>query len=154
MGCANIFQKHFFGCALLAAFGFTFLKLTMPHASAAYAQTIPAITIKTPRARDANTFETDRALDATCRKSGQNNAVCLCLTHVMKYEMNLKPYRATPQLFGQPEDRSALHRKLYRKGYTKTDVEIAENMERSLITSEDFGLRCAEAKSYYRNTAK
>lgn len=154
MGRAYIFQKLIFGITLLAAFSFVFPKLVLPQANAASAQTIPAISINTSGARDANTFESDKALDAACRKSGQDKAVCLCLTHVMKYEMSLNTYRAATRLYGQTGDRSALHRKLYSKGFKKADIEMAENMERSLITADDFGPRCAEAKSYYRNSAK
>ena len=154
MGRIYIFRKLILGCALLIAFSMVFPKLTMPQANAASAQTIPAISINTSGARDANTFESDKALDAACRKSGQDNAVCLCLTHVMKYEMSLKTYRAATRLYGQAGDRSALHRKLYSEGYQKPDIETAENMERNLVASDDFGLRCAEAKSYYRNAAK
>jgi len=147
-------QKLTFGLTVLAALSFAFPRFAMPQANAASAQTIPAINAAPPGARDADTFQSDKALDAACRKSGQNTAVCLCLIHVMKYEMSLTSYRAAPRLFGQSGDRAELHRKLYSEGYRKSDVETAEHMERSLITAVDFAPRCAESKAYYRKPAK
>jgi len=89
---AYIFQKLLFGVALLGLLGLVFPKLALPHANAAAAQTLPAISMNTSGARDARTFESDKALDAACRKSGQDQAICLCVTHVMKYEHpNLRP---------------------------------------------------------------
>ncbi len=154
MAQANILQKVIFGFVLLAALGFALPKLAMPNANAASAQTHPAISINPASARDANTFESDKALYAACRKSGQDSAVCLCLTHVMKYEMSLKSYHAATRLYGQPPSRNALHGKLQAEGYKKSEIERAENMERSLLASEDFGLRCAGAKAYYKKAVK
>ena len=57
------------------------------------AQTLPIISLDTPLARDAETFEMDKTLDAACRKTGQDKSVCLCITHIMKYELTLSEYR-------------------------------------------------------------
>lgn len=149
-----IFQKLLFGVALLGLLGLVFPQLALPHANAAAAQTLPAISMNTSGARDARTFENDKALDAACRKSGQDQAICLCVTHVMKYEMSLKTYRAATRLYGRPADRTALHRKLETEGYKASEITVAEDMERSLTTSQDFAPRCAEAKAYYRTSKR
>ena len=150
MGRIYSLQKLLFSVAVITAFGVALPKFAMPYANAASAQTLPAISINPASARDAKTFESDKALVAACQKTGQDKAVCVCLTHVMKYEMNLKTYRAATRLYGQPIDRIALHRKLQAEGYEASEIETAENMERSLITAANFAPRCADAKAYYR----
>ena len=75
-------------------------------------------------ARDANTFQTDKGLDAACRDAGQEKETCLCLVHVLKYDLPLKNYRAAARRFEQTENNA-------------------------LITRDDFAPRCAEAKAYY-----
>jgi len=113
-------------------------------------QTVPVIDLDTPLARDANTFDTDKALDATCRKSGQKKSVCLCVTHIMKYELTLSEYRAATRLYGQSGDRTALKQVLRTEGTPASDIAMAEQMERSLLKTDDFAIRCSEAKSYYK----
>jgi hypothetical protein len=149
MGRTYILHKRLFNFAFIAALGLAAPKVAMPYANAASAQTVPAIALNPASARDANTFESDKTLVAACQKSGQNKTVCICLTHVMKYEMSLTTYRAATHLYGQPADRSALHRKLQAEGYKASEIKTAENMERSLITAADFAPRCANAKAYY-----
>ena len=117
------------------------------------AQIYPVISLNTPLARDAETFEADKTLNSACRKTGQGNAICLCVTHIMKYELTLSEYRAATRLYGQPTDRSALHSTLKDEGFKATEIELAQQMERSLIEDEDFALRCNEAKAYYKNAA-
>ena len=117
------------------------------------AQIYPVISLNTPLARDADTFANDKTLDAACRKTGQENAVCLCVTHIMKYELTLSEYRAATRLYGQPNDRTALHSALRGEGVKATEIGMAEQMEQSLIEDEDFALRCSEAKAYYKSAA-
>jgi len=74
----------------------------------ASAQTHSALYLPEGGARDANTFEIDKALDAACRKSGQSQSVCLCVTHVMKFEMSLKSYQAATRLYGHRRSRYRL----------------------------------------------
>ena len=116
------------------------------------AQTYPVISLNTPLARDAQTFEADKALEATCRKNGQEKAVCLCVTHILKYELTLSEYRAVTRLYGQKGDRNALRQSLKDEGFKSAEIKMAEEMEQSLVEDKDFALRCAEAKAYYNTT--
>jgi len=115
------------------------------------AQIYPTIPLNTPLARDAETFEIDKSLDAQCRKMGKPSSVCLCVTHVMKYELTLREYRVATRLYGQTEQRFALQQSLRREGYTASEIEMVEEMERSLTEDDDFDERCSDAKSYYKN---
>lgn len=125
-------------------------KLSQAEARIPAAQIYPVISLNTPLARDAQTFETDKKLNAACRKTGQENAVCLCVTHIMKFELTLSEYRAATRLYGQAEDRTALHNALKDEGFKATEINLAEQMEDTLIEDEDFTLRCTEAKAYYK----
>ena len=147
------FLALFCGFAFLAAFGFIFPKTTVPSAHAASAQTIPAISV-TNSARDAGTFQLDKALDAACRKSGQTGPVCICVTHVMKYELSLEEYKVASRIYGQRKNRSTLRTQLYTEGYQKTAIDTAAEMEDRLIQSSDFAARCANAKAYYKTTQR
>jgi len=117
------------------------------------AQTYPAISTETPPARDADTFAGDRTLEASCRKTGQEKAFCLCVTHIMKYELTLPEYRAVTRLYGRAVDRRDIHRTLKNEGFTPAEIKVAEAMEQSLVQSDDVSARCAEAKAYYKNEA-
>ena len=143
------------GFSTLAALGFIFPKITVPDANAASAQTLPAIsTSESNAARDASTFQLDKTLEASCRKSGQTGAVCLCVTYVMKYELSLKEYSAATRLYGEQTNREPLRTQLYDEGYQMAEIETALKMERDLIQNIDFAERCANAKAYYRTTRR
>ncbi len=114
------------------------------------AQFYPAISVNTPLARDEETFENDKTLDAECRKSGRKSAVCLCVTHILKYEMTLSEYQVVTRIYGQPKDRTRLYETLKNEGFNAAEIGIAEDMERSLTENKDFALRCSEAKAYYK----
>ena len=137
----------------LAAFALSSPGTVLPlqaEASANAAQIYPAISVNTPLARDEETFENDRTLDAECRKSGQNSAVCLCVTHILKYELTLSEYQVVTRIYGQPQDRTRLYQRLKNEGFKASEIGIAEEMERSLTQDKDFALRCSEAKAYYK----
>ena len=137
--------------ASLACFAALSVSSTAPvHAAA---QTHPAVTQDALMARDANTFQNDKALDAACRKTGQANSVCLCVTHVMKYELSLNQYRATTRLYGTTTDREAIRQTLLNEGILLSDIKVAEQMEQSLIGDPNFSYRCADAKAYYKTSA-
>lgn len=121
------------------------------HAQAASAQLYPTISLNTPLARDADTFEIDKILNAQCRKIGKPSAMCLCVTHVMKYELTLAEYQVATRLYGRPENRTTLHQRLKSEGYNASEIKTAEDMERSLTEDNDFDTRCSDAKAYYRN---
>jgi len=151
----SIAMRGLMSLAILAGLGLAYAETPIQlsaMAPASAAQTYPIISLDTPLARDAATFNDDKALNQTCRKEGGEADVCLCLTHVMKYELTLKEYRAAVRLYGLPKDRSAIHLTLQKEGYSKSDIGTAELMERSLITDHDFTLRCAEAKAYYKQS--
>lgn len=116
------------------------------------AQAYPVISLDTPLARDAQTFEADRTLEAACRQSGQDKAVCLCVTHILKYELTLAEYRAATRLYGRTDDRTELRNMLRNEGFESSEIEMAEQLEISLIEDKDFALRCSEAKAYYQNS--
>ena len=117
-------------------------------------QTYPAISLEKPLARDAETFARDRALEASCRKSGQEKDVCLCVTHIMKYELTLSEYKAATRLYGRPDKRTAIYSALKEDGFHPAEINMAEEMERSLTANQDFATRCAEAKAYYRESVR
>ena len=117
-------------------------------------QTYPVTSSQTSFARDAETFDGDRRLDAACRKSGQGKAVCLCVTHIMKYELTLSEYRAAIRLYGQSENRRAIYKILKQEGVQPADIKTAEEMERVLPREYNFAERCAEAKTYYKTSVK
>lgn len=151
-----IFRNLIFAGVFLAAvnFGVPDVEIPEANANAAAAQTLPASAIIKSGARDARTFENDKALEAACRKSGQDKAVCLCATYVMKYEMSLSSYRAATMLYGQEGDRSDLYKALARDGYHEIEIDLAEDMERKLTRASDFAMRCANAKAYYKALQK
>ena len=134
------------------------------QAFTAVAQTTPAISSATPRpkplARDASTFESDKTLNAACRKTRQNisgdsqsaitRETCLCVTHILKYELTLPEYRAVVRIYGVSGDRTQLYSNLQDEGISRADINTAERIERGLIGASDFTERCAEARAYYR----
>lgn len=125
------------------------------QAFTAVAQTTPAISRSAPLARDASTFEIDKALNAACRKSGQPNSAitreaCLCVTHVLKYELTLPNYRVAARIYGASGDRTQLYATLRKEGASTAQIALAEGLERDLIMASDFRERCATAKAYYK----
>ena len=125
---------------------------TDAEAKAPVPQTLPIISSNIPMARDIYTFDADRNLEAACRKTGQDKAVCLCVTHILKYELTLSEHRIAARLFGQAGDRKALHQTLEDEGFTLADIERVAQVNRALTQDKDFALRCAEAKAYYKNS--
>ena len=115
------------------------------------AQLHPAISLNTPLARDAKTFELDKNLNAQCRKMGTPSPICLCVTHIMKYELTLSEYQIAARLYGQSENRKPLYQTLKNEGFKTSEINMAEDMERSLTKENDFDVRCEEAKAYYKN---
>ena len=115
------------------------------------AQFYPSIPLNAQLARDADTFESDKALNEQCRTMGKRSAVCLCVTHVMKYELTLSEYYVATRLYGQAKNRNTLYQSLKSEGYKPAEINMAEEMERSLTEENDFDARCKDAKAYYRN---
>jgi len=100
---------------------------TAPNQIEAYSPSTQNYALAAPLdrlARDANTFQTDKGLDAACREAGQEEETCLCIVHILKYDLPLKDYRATLDMFEQTE-------------------------EITLIARDDFEPRCAQAMAYY-----
>ncbi len=121
----------------------------------AFAQTIPAISQTQPRARDAATFEDDKKLNLACRNSQdpkmkRTQDACLCVTHVLKYELTLTEYRAAAILYGATGDREPLYQTLRDRKFSADDINVAEHMEKNLFGTSDFAERCANAKAYYK----
>lgn len=140
--------------AALVMLGATGLTAEKAEARMPAAQTHPIISLNQILARDANTFQNDKALEAGCRKTGHDKSICLCVTHVMKYELTLDQYRAATRLYGQNGNHEDLRRTLQREGFQLEDIYIAEGMERTLISDPNFASRCATAKAYYRTKVK
>jgi len=139
--------------ASLAALFITSASASLPvqaEARIPAAQTYPVISLDTPLARDAQTFDDDKALDAACRQTGEDKAVCLCVTHIMKYELTLSEYQAATRLYGRSNGRSKIRGMLEAEGFKRTEISMAEEMEQSLVGDKDFALRCTEAKAYYQ----
>ena len=138
------------GFAVLVAVGAHLARLDQAQARVPTPQSSSLTSSETPLARDAETFEADRKLEAACRKSGQANATCLCVTHILKYELTLSEYRAVTRLYGQSLQRAGLRRTLREEGFSAADINRAETIERDLIQENDFAQRCSEAKAYYK----
>lgn len=141
--------------AITACLGLTSLsipQLTTALTRTSDTQTYPIISLDTKLARDADTFSDDKALNTACRKLGETSEVCLCVSHVMKYELTLTEYRAAARLYGQPQKREKLRAALRNDGFGLSDIGTAEQMERTLTSGPDFALRCAEAKAYYKQS--
>lgn len=151
MGRHLKFKNCLAGASLAALFMLSASGTLSAQARSSAAQTYPVISLDTPLARDAETFQGDKTLDAACRKTGQDKSVCLCVTHIMKYELTLSEYRAATRLYGRTENRTELHNTLKNEGFKPSEISMVEQMERSLIEDKDFALRCTEAKSYYKN---
>jgi len=104
---------------------------TAPHQAAAYNSSsytasdgYPLAAPLDTLARDANTFKIDKGLDEACRNTGQEKETCLCVIHILKYDLPLKDYQSAWNLFENAEDIT-------------------------LIARDDFEPRCAEAMAYY-----
>ncbi len=152
-------HKHIISAVLLGLLSLgAFTPWTFnPQAFTATAQTTPIISTRPTLARDANTFEDDKALNLACRQSRGTASssegsrdVCLCVTHVLKYELTLAEYRAAVRLYGKAQDRETLRQTLQSQGLTASEITKAEEMERTLVGSDDFAQRCANAKAYYK----
>lgn len=137
----------------LAAMGLSGARPAFAAPNMQAAQTHSASTIDNLMARDANTFQDDKALNAACRKMGRDNAVCLCVTHVMKYELSLKQYRAATRLYGTTIQRNAIRKSLQSEGFSMSEIKVAEEMETSLTADPNFSYRCTDAKAYYKTSA-
>lgn len=114
------------------------------------AQSYPMVSLQTELARDADTFEDDKTLVKSCSSDGQAQAMCLCVTHILKYELTLNEYRAAVRLYGKTKDDETITATLRDTGVEAGDIAMAKGVIRSLTTSPDFAERCAEAKAYYR----
>ena len=112
----------------------------------------PAVSLNSLDARDAGTFQTDKTLEASCRKTGQNKSVCLCVTYILKYEMTLSEYEVVSRLYGQPQNRQTLHQTLKNEGFKPSEIGKAEDIENALTQAVDFDARCLAAKSYYKDS--
>ena len=115
-------------------------------------QTQPAVRLISLEARDAETFQSDKTLEASCRKSGQNKSICLCVTYILKYEMTLSEYEVVTRLYGQTQNRQTLHQSLKNEGFKPSEIGKAEAIEKALTQAVDFDARCLAAKSYYKDS--
>ncbi len=111
-------------------------------------QTYPMISLQTELARDADTYADDKALVETCTSKGQTQATCLCITHVLKYELTLNEYKAAVRLYDQ--DAKSVSAALRDKNVSPQDIQTAKDVMANLTGDGDFPERCAEAKAYYR----
>lgn len=153
----NIRFKTFIATLGLLALGVLAPSMMDAQAFTAVAQTTPATSVQNASgvimARDASTFESDKALNAACRKTDSNAATretCLCVTHILKYELTLREYRAAVRIYGVAGDRSRIHATSQDEGISSADIAAAERAERALIGASDFAARCAKAKAYYK----
>jgi len=117
-----------------------------------YAQNanMPIISLQAELARDADTFADDKTLVAACMDKGQAKQTCLCVTHVLKYEMTLNEYRAAVHLYKKEDKPNLEMASLRALNLTPQDINTARQMMRGLTESQDFSERCSEARAYYR----
>jgi len=125
----SVFQtlKTGFIIAFLAGLFSIGASATAPEQTETYSSSPQSYALAAPLdrlARDANTFKTDKGLDAACREAGQKKETCLCVVHILKYDLPLKDYETAARQFEQAEDITLIKRK-------------------------DFATRCTEAKAYY-----
>jgi len=138
------------GFAALSTLGGQTPDIAHAEAQTPAAQIYPIISLETKLARDESTFDLDKALDLACRNTGDGPDTCLCVTHVLKFELTLPEYQAATKLYGIKGDRSEIHQSLKDEGLSPSDISTAEKMERTLTQDSDFSARCAEAKAYYK----
>ena len=101
-------------------------------------------------ARDADTFDMDKALVTACKAQGRALVDCICLTHILKYESSLDVYRASVSLYPGIEWPNTI----------KARNESWRILPRHLITAQkrldemnhatDLAVRCETAKAYYK----
>lgn len=154
MGHLFIANRHKISALILGGLAMCLTATNIPQAATA-AQTTPAVTYNAPLARDAATFESDKTLNLACRESRNSNSpttreTCLCVTHILKYELTLPQYRAAVQLYGVEGRRNDIYKSLKQRGVSTSDMQAAEQIERTLLGAPDFAPRCAVAKAYYR----
>ncbi len=111
-------------------------------------QTYPMMSLQTELARDADTYAEDKALVETCTSKGQSQATCLCVTHVLKYELTLNEYKAAVRLYDK--DTKSLSAALRDENISPQDIQTAKDVMADLTKDSDFSERCSEAKAYYR----
>ena len=114
------------------------------------AQSYPMVSLQTELARDADTFDDDKALVKSCSSEGQAQSTCLCVTHILKYELTLNEYRAAVRLYGKTKDVETIAAALRETGVEPVDIAMAQDVIGGLTTTPDFAERCSEAKAYYR----
>ena len=111
---------------------------------------MPIISLQAELARDADTFADDKTLVTACMDKGQAKQTCLCVTHVLKYEMTMDEYRAAIHLYKRGDKEVMEMASLREIDLTPQDISTAREMLRGLTEAQDFSERCSEARAYYR----
>lgn len=129
----------------------------MAQASTLEASTLEATTLQPVgdhiSARDQQTFDQDLSLTNACVKSGQNKTECLCVTRVLKYELNLREYRIASQLYTHqsPDAHRVVKLSLIQQGYKDEEIDRLSRYSNKLTEASNFQMRCQEAQAYFTN---
>ncbi|MEM7730259.1 MAG: hypothetical protein AAF311_13480 [Pseudomonadota bacterium] len=133
------------------AFGTLLSAAVLPGPAAApdmAAQAGPAPSPAMLAARHADTYAEDIALTNQCVRDGGGKATCLCVTKILKHELNLRDYGDAVAGYVRPETASRALRKPELVAASHTQPVFA------LTASPDFAQRCAAADWFFRMRAE
>lgn len=120
--------------------------------SGSYAQAVPLEPASDiTAARDAKTFQNDLSLTNRCIEAGETKAECICVTRILKYELNLRDYKIAAQLypFQISTTQKDVNASLLKAGYKTHDIDHVVNITRGLTQASDFQSRCQDSQLYF-----
>ena len=97
---------------------------------------VSVVTDTTP-ARELETFSDDIRLTNQCIDRGGKKTECVCLTQVLKYELNVGDYRRAARGWTVPASVSS-------------EASMRPADLRSVTQASDFGERCDMARAYFK----
>jgi hypothetical protein len=136
----RILKSIFLATALATTFigqGTSDLCLAEAQSTAPKSDTIPA--------RDSATSQEDISLTNRCIEGGKEKIYCLCVTKILKNEMNLREYRGAAALY----QKQASKPKLIKKGYTNSEIKLINARSQRLTSENNFRTLCDEAETYF-----
>lgn len=113
----------------------------------------PEIAQTTP-ARDIDTYEYDRRITNDCVEAGQDKTLCLCVTQVLKYELNFGDYQSAALQYAASDEESEDQAATLLTASTQNTISDLRRREMSqsfqaLSQTVDFDNRCRTANRYF-----
>lgn len=104
-------------------------------------------------ARNAATHDDDLRITNQCVEAGETKEACLCVTHILKYEMSIGEYAKTAAQFApsQPEGTGPAVIEASIETDPVSDLQRRQMVTafRTITTSSDFAQRCGVASRYF-----